>query len=70
MRVVGEGKGSFIVAKRRERRDARSGGLNRKQQRTGNEFTRQISGARLGDALQVVAVLPIQHHISLPFTMI
>jgi hypothetical protein len=32
------GKGSFIVAKRRERRDARSGRLNRKRQRTGNGF--------------------------------
>jgi hypothetical protein len=28
-----------IVAKRRERRDARLGDLNRKRQRTGNDFT-------------------------------
>jgi hypothetical protein len=33
------GKGTFIVAKRREGRDARSGGLNRKRQRTGNDST-------------------------------
>jgi hypothetical protein len=37
VRVVGEG--TFIIAKRRERRDARSGGLNRKRERTGNDFT-------------------------------
>jgi hypothetical protein len=44
VRVVGEGgKGIFIVAKRRERRDVRSGGLNRKRQRTGNDFTGQRS---------------------------
>jgi hypothetical protein len=33
------GKGTFIVAKRRGRRDTRSGGLNRKRQRTSNDFT-------------------------------
>ena len=37
------GKGSFIIAKWRERRDARSGGLNPKGQRTGNDFTDKVS---------------------------
>jgi hypothetical protein len=35
------GEEGLIVAKRRGTRDARSGGLNRKGQRTGNDFTAQ-----------------------------
>ena len=43
----GGGRESFIVAKRRERRDARSGGLNRKGQRTGFYFTFSTGGQKL-----------------------
>ena len=43
VRVVGEGGGELYSRKAAKWRDARSGGLNQKRQRTSNDFTAQRS---------------------------
>jgi hypothetical protein len=60
---VGEGEGELYSRKAARWRDARSGGLNRKRQRTGNDFTPRVFIDKASeDSKQLTIVLPLRSH--------